>query len=218
MSFYTLGQLAFTAPYFSAMDCLINDKKAIYCSSELTSGLRLYTEMEDAGVGSVKDLKSKRGDEWYDKFILNANKDEAKKFAASVRESRTDRIPVITPAPFDVRGWDQPEYLAFWEEVIRTRVTAVHFKDKWEYSNGCTFEYAVALDAQIDRFDQQGQALERDQAITFVRNAIDGCAKLKGNFDTNKLKKNLQRIEANGNPIVSTTRFPMPTPAPKITV
>ncbi len=170
--------------------------------------------METDDVGSVKDLKSKRGDQWYDKHILNANKDEANKFAASVREGRDGSIPVITPAPFDVRGWDQPEYLAFWEEVIRTRVAAMHFRNNWEYSNGCTFEYAVALDAQIDKFDERGQPLEDDRAITCVRNAIDTIAKMKGNFDTSKLKKNLQRIEVSG----STTKFPVPMPRSKIII
>ena len=200
------------------MECLRNGQMAIYCSSELTSGLKLYSVMEGEAVGSLKDLKGKRGDEWCDKNIFNVNKDEANRFAASVREGRKDSVPVITPAPFDVRGWDQAEYLAFWEELIRTRVAAVHFRDKWEYSNGCTFEYAVALDAKIDRFDQQGRRLEADKAISCVRNAIDEIAKMKGNFDTAKLKKHLGWIEASGGPVVTTTKIPTPTPKSKITV
>jgi hypothetical protein len=218
MSFYSLSQLVFTSPYFSAMECFQNGKKAIYCSSELTSGLRLYSAMESEGIGSLKDLKSKYGDEWCDTNVFNVNKDEANKFAASIREDWKDGTPIITPAPLEVPGWEQPEYLAFWEELIRTRVTAVHFRDKWEYSNGCSFEYAVALDAKIDRFDQQGQFLEKDKAISYVRDAIDTIAKMKGNFDTAKLKKHLKWIEEGGSSIATTTKIQMPTPKSKVTV
>lgn len=174
--------------------------------------------MESARVGSLKDLKSKRGDEWCDKNIFDVNKKEANRFAASIREDQKGGSPVITPAPLEVGGWEQAEYLAFWEELIRTRVTAVHFKDKWEYSNGCTFEYAVALDAKIGRFDEHGQPLERDRAISYVRDAIDAIAKMEGNFDTAKLNKHLEWIETVDGPIVTTTKISGPIPVPKVNV
>jgi hypothetical protein len=194
------------------MDCLTNKKMAAYCSSELTSGLTLYSAMEDAGVVSPRALKCKRGDEWYECNIIGANKERANSFAASIRRAQGDGAPVISPAPFDVRGWEQQEYYAFWEELIRTRISAVHFADKWEYSNGCTFEYAVALDKGIDTLDEQGQPLPGDRAILCIKNAIDAIAKMKGNYDTAKLKKHLGWIEEKRNPAETTIRVSMRSP------
>src|SRR5438128_1105980 len=118
-----------TAPYFSAFECILNGKEAIYCSSELTSGRRAYDEMRSRGLKSMSELKEKLGDAWYKENIFGKNIKLANSFADSVRANQTDLTPVITPAPLFVPGWGQPEYLAFWEELILTRVKEVRFNE-----------------------------------------------------------------------------------------
>jgi hypothetical protein len=197
MSLYSLSKLRFTRPYFSVFDCILNDKQAIYCSSELTSGLRTYEELRKRGLKSAPELKKELGDAWYQKNIWEANVQAANKFAASVLHEQTDGTAVITPAPFWVPDWDQPEYLAFWEELIRTRVKAVRFNRNWEFSNGCTFEFVVALDAGIRTLDSDGNALEPGAAVACVEAAVE---QLENNFDTPKLRDNLQQMRSLGGP------------------
>jgi hypothetical protein len=194
MSFYRLSELNFTAPYFSAIDCVLNTKEAIYCSSEITSGWNLFNAMRSHKVNSTEALKSKLTDAWYQKNIVGVNSELANDFARIVRDAQRDHTPVITPAPLMVPDWNQPEYLAFWEEIIRTRVKAVRFNNNWEYSNGCTFEIAVALDANVATLDLQGAPISASAVITRMRNAIQKIKGLDRDFDTSKLERNMERV------------------------
>src|SRR4051812_9564651 len=124
---YKLEELQFAAPYLSAMDCVLSkDDKAIYCSSELSSGFRLFEELKGRKLKSVAELKRQQGEEWFTENIWNVNVRYAKEFAASIHRSHPGAV-VITPAPLKVQGWGQPDYTAFWDELIRTRVREVHF-------------------------------------------------------------------------------------------
>jgi hypothetical protein len=198
MSKYRLSKLNFTSSHFSAFDCILNGEKAIYCSSEFTTGLRLYRELRKRGLKAEWELKRDLGEAEYKKNILGANAQSANAFAASVRHAQRDKTPVITPAPFSASGWGQREYLAFWEEVIRTRVKAVRFNRNWEFSNGCTFECWVALDAEIPTFDSNGNPLGRDAAIECVEEALEQLKEDK--LDLTELQDNLQLIRSLGEP------------------
>jgi hypothetical protein len=197
MSFYTLSKLIFTTPYFSAFDCLLNGKQAIYCSSELTSGWNLFAAMHANGVKSRKELEAKLGDDWVRKQVLDVNSKSANDFATRVRDRQTDGTPVITPAPLDVPGWGQPEYLAFWEELLRTRVETVRFNINWEYSNGCTFEFAVASGTGVETLDSNEKALSTPTGIACVRAAIDKIKGMNKDFDTSSLERNLERMRSS---------------------
>jgi len=190
MSFYKLSDLMFVSPYFSAMDCVRQLGKPIYCSSELTSGYRAYQAMETFGAKTTDELKRKFGDGWFKETIQVPNEKEAELFATSVLLEQTDKTPVINPGPLSVPGWGQNEYLAFWEELISTRVRAVRFNKKWEYSSGCTFEFAVAMKADIPALDVEGKEITLKSAIISIEAAI---SKLEA-FDTKKLRVNLDRL------------------------
>lgn len=199
MIFYSPSDSKFTRHYreevamvFSSIDCVLNGEPAIYCSSELTTGLRLYEALREHGLKTAKELKEKLGKPWFETNIFGPNIRSASEFAKSVRTSLRDNSLVITPAPFNAPEWTQPEYLAFWEELIRTRIKAVWFNENWEFSNGCTFELAVALDAKVPAFNHLGHDLSRQKAIRDVETAIDQLAAEK--FDTAKLCENLERL------------------------
>jgi hypothetical protein len=201
MTFYSPSDSKFTRHYreevemvFSGIDCVLNGELAIYCSNELTTGRRLYDILREHGLKTASELKKKMGQPWFETNIFGANADSAKEFAKSVRSSLSDDPMIITPAPFTAPGWSQPEYLAFWETLIRTRVKAVWFNENWEFSNGCTFEFAVALDAGVPTFDHLGSALSRQKAIQSVEKAIHRLTEEE--FDTSKLRENLDRLRA----------------------
>lgn len=155
----------------SAIDCVVNGKKAVYASSELTSGVNLYRILAEHGVADSAALREKLGQSWWQNNVYQANANRANDFARSLR-LRPEVDLVITPAPFSAPEWTQPEYLHFWEQLIHTRMEAVYFNHDWQYSNGCTFEYAVALDAGLPRYDADHNELPGEAAIELIEQAL----------------------------------------------
>ena len=199
MSFYTPSDSNFTRLHqeeidmvFSGIDCVLNDEQAIYCSSELTSGARLYDVLRENELKTAAELKEKLGKAWWVTNIFEANVKLGKEFAQRVRNSLNDKTMVITPGPFSARDWSQPEYLFFWETLLRTRIKSAWFNQNWQFSNGCTFEFAVAYDAGIPTFDHNGTPLDVGEAIELVASAIRQLG--ADGFDTSKLAENLKRL------------------------
>jgi hypothetical protein len=201
MTFHSKSESEFTRHHheevdmvFSGMDCVLNGERAIYCSSELTSGLRTYEALRKHNVKSVVELKQMMGKEWYGENIWNPNVRASNEFALSVRRASNQKEIVITPAPFTAPGWNQPEYLSFWETLLRTRIKSTWFNHNWQYSNGCTFEFAVTIHEGLSTFDHRGEVLELKKGIELIRAAI---AELKKDgFDITKLSENLEKVQS----------------------
>jgi hypothetical protein len=160
-----LDDRAFTRTYgeevviaLSAFDCILNGEKAVYCSSELTTGKRLNALYLQFGVRTTSDLRQRIGEEAFRRLVWDPNVAEANAFARDLHHQLGGEI-AITPAPFVSPGWGQPEYLAFWETVIRTRCKAVYFSPDWEYSSGCAFEFSVARDEGLPTFYADGREM-----------------------------------------------------------
>jgi hypothetical protein len=203
MSFYAPSDSNFTRLHqeeidmvFSGIDCVLNDEKAIYCSSELTSGARLYDALRKNKVKTPAELKEKLGKAWWSENIFDANVKLGKEFAQCVRDSLNDKTMVITPGPFLARDWSQPEYLFFWETLLRTRIKSSWFARNWQFSNGCTFEFAVSCDADVPTFDCNGNPLELDKGLQLIDSAIKTLE--KDGFDISKLAKNHERLRLIG--------------------
>lgn len=196
---YSLSDSTFTRSYreeaamvLSALDSTLNREKAIYASAELTTGRRFYDALREFHVGTADDLKQLKGKGWYTANIWDANVKSAQDFATQVREKVGGRTLVITPAPFSAPGWRRPEYLAFWEQLLRTRISSTWFKSDWQYSNGCTFEFAVSADSGLPTLDHQGHPLTACQAAELIGAAIRDLD--SSQLDTTKLSENLARI------------------------
>jgi hypothetical protein len=175
-----------------ALDCVLNGEKAVYASSELTTGPRLYSLLRERGLKDAAALRRVLGEEEFQRLIWNPNAAEADAFARELRRRIPDRPMVVTPAPFLAPGWNQEEYLAFWETAIRTRFRALYFSDDWEWSHGCTFEFAVARDAGLPTYTQAGQVLELAQGIDLIVRAAKAL-EAEG-FDSSGLRENLERL------------------------
>lgn len=179
---------------FSALDCALNGRKGVYASTELTTGQRAYTLMRSHRAGSLAELRRSLGDEPFDEAVLDRNVEAGSEFARRLHERLGGREVVVTPGPFAAPGWTQREYLHFWETLIRTRVHAVYFNDGWEYSNGCTFEYAIALEAGLPTFDSACAPLPTDRALALVTNAARDLE--SRGIDTTRLHLHLARLGA----------------------
>ncbi len=181
----------------SAIDSVLHGEKALYASSELTTGRRLYDLFRQYEVESREELCAKMGEETYRREVWDPYVAEATALASMLRLRLGGEL-VLTPAPFEAPGWSQPEYLAFWETVIRTRLRGVYFSLDWEYSNGCTFEFAVARDAGLATFEEGGQPLSREEGRDRIVAAI---ADLEGQgLKVPGLRENLARLGERGGP------------------
>lgn len=179
---------------FSGIDCVLNDERAIYCSSELTTGARLYEALRENKLKTAAELKEKLGRDWFGTNIFDVNVKLAKEFAQCVRNSLTDKTIVITPGPFVAPTWSQPEYLFFWETLLRTRIKSACFNRNWQFSNGCVFEFAVANDVGLQTLDHNGKSLDLYEGFLLIDSAIRRLA--AEGFDTSKLAENLERLGA----------------------
>jgi hypothetical protein len=174
----------------SMADCFTRDEKAIYCSSELTTGIRLYTACLDNATTDRYALADKLGKDWLRDNVFKLNETEANRFAGAIQHKHNHTT--ISPAALFVPEWGQHDYLSFWETLIKTRIREVHFNENWQFSNGCTFEYAAARAAGLSTFDKDGVVLDPEQASKLIRQAIDWLT-ARG-IDTNKLEENRKAI------------------------
>jgi hypothetical protein len=180
----------------SAFDCMLPDDAGIYCSSDITTGKRFYYEiLKRYGVRSEDELREKLGTEEYKKVqtgLIQANVLRGLQFAEKLRER--GKINVVTPGPYFAKGFDQQHYLYLWEWFIIKKIYEVRFNHDWEYSNGCTLEYAIAARKGIPRLDHEGNLLDLKTGIGKVEAAIEQLE--RDGFVIPKLEQYLARMKA----------------------
>src|SRR6185436_20264519 len=158
----------------SAFDCVLPDDAGIYCSSDITTGKKFYYEvLKKYEVRSEQELKETLGTEEFKKVqteLIQFNVTRGVEFAEKLRERGL--VNVVTPGPYFAKGFDQQHYLYLWEWFIIKKIYEVRFNFDWEYSNGCTLEYAIAARKGIPRLDHEGSRLELESAIERVEAAV----------------------------------------------
>jgi hypothetical protein len=189
----------------SAFDCILPDDAGIYCSSDITTGKRFYYEvLKPYGVRSEEELKEKVGGERFKELqtsLIQSNVARGVEFTEKLRERGL--VNVISPGPFFAKGFDQQHYLYLWEWFIIKKIYEVRFNYDWQYSNGCTFEYAIAARKGIPCLDHEGSTLSLREAIETMTNAIDKL-KVEG-FRIDKLERTLELLCALQEHSTSTT-------------
>lgn len=180
----------------SAFDCVLPDDAGIYCSSDITTGKKFYYEvLKKYESRSELELKEKLGDDEFKKVqteLIEFNVARGIDFAEKLRERGL--INVVTPGPYFARGFTQQHYLYLWEWFIIKKIYEVRLNNDWEYSNGCTLEYAIAARKGIPRLDHEGAPLHLEQAAHKVQLALKDL-KIHG-FVVDKLERNLGLLAA----------------------
>ncbi len=179
----------------SATDCALNREQAIYCSTELTTGQRVYKALRNRGLKTTDELKDRMGREWFRQNIYDVNAHYAAEFAEYVHQRLADdHCIIITPAPFYAPGWGQKDYLEFWRRLLRSRIKSVWFNSDWEFSDGCTFEFAVAQEVGLRTLNRNGNTLDCSEGIELIKTAIEKLG--AEDFKTSELRENLEWLQA----------------------
>lgn len=178
----------------TAFDCVLPDNSAIYCSSDVTTGKQFYRILREHTVSTGEELKVKLGaaacKEVMDDLVRR-NITRGIAFTENVR--RRGHVNLINPGPLVAPDFDQQHYLYLWEWIIIKKTHEAQFNEDWEYSNGCTLEYAISTRKGISRRDHLGDVLELPQAIGRVERAV---AELKeSGIRTETLELNLSRLK-----------------------
>jgi hypothetical protein len=194
----------------TAFDCVIPDDAGIYCSTNITTDRRLYFEIfRQYNVRSEEELAMKLGNDRYTKVkmeVMQSNMQRGLAFAESLR--LRGFVNIITPAPFIAHDFNQQHYLYLWEWIIIKKAYEARFIEGWEFSNGCTMEYAAATHKGIPRFDHMGRQLKTSQAIRKIEAAVQELTACK--ISAGKLEYHLAYLKklrpSNLDPVLAEGR------------
>jgi hypothetical protein len=180
----------------TVFDCMLPDDSGVYCSSDVTTGRRLYFEIyERHGVRSDEELKEKLGGEGHRRLmgrLIEENIARGIEFTDGLRLRGLSNL--INPGPLHAPGFEQEHYYYLWESVIIRKVREGYFNEGWEYSSGCTLEYAICRRKGIPTLDHEGRDLPLAAARTRAERAV---SKLRARgISAPTLERNLKLIEA----------------------
>jgi len=177
----------------SAFECIAPDDGCIYLSGEITTGKRFYNLLREYGVHSKEQLKEKLGSNFQQvwKKLMDENLVEGHAFFQKMHEGGYRNL--INPGPFFAKGWEQEHYLYLWEWVIVHKCCETRFNSGWNYSNGCTLEYAISLRKSIPRRHKDNRILDAAEAIGQIEAALADLS--TAGVDATTLRLNLQRIK-----------------------
>jgi len=82
--------------------------------------------------------------------------------------------PVIDPTRLGpIAAWEQPDYHDFWVRVIQRFVETVVLADGWQYSSGCSLEFAAAAVAGLPTWDASLQQFSVEHGLRLLEQAAD---------------------------------------------
>lgn len=153
----------------AAMGCALEPREAVYVSTPITTGRR-FLEWARQKDGTLQP----GSDEYRREHLEHVVRPNREHVAPLVRDLRKlcDAVVIDPTSLEDVPGWQQFDYHGFWAEVIRRYVRTVVVVDGWQYSSGCAYELATALEAGIEVQDETLTPIDLDAAIRQVREAI----------------------------------------------
>jgi hypothetical protein len=145
-------------------------RTAIYVSTPLTTGPRF-----SSWRGTVRlDANDPTYRSEFRRHVVEPNTAEARRFAEKLRE--VERRVVIDPGALpDIDEWTQDDYRVFWGRVIERNASTVVFRDGWEHSRGCSYEFLVAAQSGAELLDARLEPLSLDRGLELLRLAIKEC-------------------------------------------
>lgn len=178
--------------------CLGGAAPTAYLSVPITTGrayLQWRSRRQDGDLGDETDLRAD---------VVAANLRRANHAVSRLRA--TMQANVIDPSRLpDIPGWAQADYHAFWSQVVGLYPQQMIFLDQWQYSVGCTREFADAIRIGLPTFTEHLSVLDADTGVRLVRSALHEYDEAR--VDSASLRTSLKAIQtALGKP--TSTRSP----------
>ncbi|WP_133067018.1 hypothetical protein [Mycolicibacterium sphagni] len=142
-----------------------------YVSTPITTGRRYYDWLS----ASKLSTDNPRFATEHAREVIAAN--QASAHTLVLRARRLLGKIVVDPTGLHAPEWSQSDFHAFWTRLIADYVGTVVFNDGWEFSTGCTHEYAAALRVGATVLDAHLSVMPPIVAVTKTNDAI---AQLRG--------------------------------------
>jgi hypothetical protein len=144
-------------------------KGAVYASSPITTGRRLYSASRLAGLTPEvfrHDYPAK-----FQEAAMQPNLRDGARFGEHLRN---DGWPlVIVPGEFFAKNWAQEHYMSLWRQVILRYARTVAFNGGWCWSTGCAEEFLIAVQSRKRILDMNGKPMDIRTAADQIRKAVD---------------------------------------------
>lgn len=150
-----------------AYSCAVPPEGAIYVSTPVTNGPRIISALKNNP--HIMGQRAEEVQRFKQKEVIAPNCKAAQAFANKLRQERGE--VVIDPSCFFVEGWSQQDYLDLWEKVICEFASSVIFNVGWQYSNGCVYEFSVAVNKGLPTYVHDGSVVDVDCAVPMILNA-----------------------------------------------
>jgi hypothetical protein len=159
---------AFLDQLASIFSTVSGERAFWYVSAPLTSG-SLFSKWSDRL--KVWAVDSPEYEDLLRAHVIEPNRNAAKTVVKRLRESSATLV--IEPTALDdIPGWTQDDFLYFWSRVISTYVEKVVFLEGWQYSSGCSYEFLVAIQADLETFEEHLEPLTVERAKDLLADAV----------------------------------------------
>ncbi|SRR6266705_68480 len=162
-----------------AFASVVEGRTAWYVSSPLTTGRRAFEWHTRNGSASAdgRDRQGARGSGSFLSEVVEPNRAQAAKYVRDLR-ARAGQVVIDPTALEDIPGWNQDDYRHFWGRVIEGFAGTVIFREGWEYSSGCAYEFLVARKSAAATLKEDLEPLDFGVARSLIERAVkEGGAK-----------------------------------------
>jgi hypothetical protein len=149
-----------------AISSIVEGRSAVYVSSPLTTGSRAFEWHRRRSSSNGREQGPT-----FEVDVIEPNRDDAARFARALR-AKTTKVVIDPTAMGDLDGWTQADYRVFWGRVIEEHCDEVVFRDGWQYSSGCTYEYLVGWETGSLLLQEDMTPLPRDEAQALIAMAV----------------------------------------------
>lgn len=173
--------------HLAGMASAIPLKSAIFISGSISSGKRFLEWYLNKGkhISEKEIYKAERHKE-----VIEHNQLHISNLANKVRKNN---VIVIEPSTLEMPHWGMHEYLYFWKEVIIRHAKTIVFSNNWEYSDGCNYEFYLALLHNLEMRDENGNNIAIRNSILEIKKAIQEHE--EAGLDVSFKRKALAEIE-----------------------
>jgi hypothetical protein len=163
------NELADALDSFASCFGLERDNVA-YVSTPITTGKRYYDWLQAYSPDAASDF-----DRDHAREVIAVNQESARALVELSRR-HLDKV-VIDPTPLEAPHWTQLQFHAFWTRLITDYAGTVVFNDGWEYSTGCCYEFAAAVNARARLLDDNLSPLPCAAALKLAKRAVERLRK-----------------------------------------